>query len=71
MAETQAMQTPAILLWIEFNSKKQPYFTEHQIDNDSGAGLNITVKDMNNDKKLDIIVANKNGVFLFENQIKR
>lgn len=61
---------PAILLWFEINPKKPGYFTEHQIDNDSGAGLNITVKDMNKDKKLDIIIANKNGVFLFENNLK-
>lgn len=62
---------PAILLWFEFDPKKEPYYTEHIIDNDSGAGLNITVHDMNKDKRPDIVVANKNGVFLFENQIKK
>ena len=62
---------PAILLWFEFTSGKEPYFKEHIIDNDSGAGLNIVVHDMNGDKKPDIIIANKNGVFLFENQMKR
>jgi len=62
---------PAILLWFEFTSGKEPYFKEHIIDNDSGAGLNIVVQDMNGDKKPDIIIANKNGVFLFENQMKR
>lgn len=41
------------------------------IDNDSGAGLNIMVYDMNGDRKPDIVIANKNGVFLFENQIKK
>lgn len=59
-----------ILMYFEFR-KDKPYWTEHIIDNDSGAGLNIAVKDMNNDKKLDIIVSNKNGVFLFENIIKK
>ncbi|MES2797160.1 MAG: VCBS repeat-containing protein, partial [Bacteroidota bacterium] len=62
---------PGILLYFDFDPKKAPYFTEHIVDNDSGAGLNITVKDMNKDKKLDIIIANKNGVFLFENQLKK
>ncbi len=62
---------PAILMYFEFTPGKEPYFKEHVIDNDSGAGLNITVKDMNGDKKPDIIVANKNGVFLFENKIKK
>ncbi len=62
-------ETP-ILMYFELNSKKEPYYTEHIIDNDSGAGLNIAIKDMNNDKKLDIIIANKNGVFLLENRMK-
>ena len=62
---------PGILLWFAFTPGKEPFYKEHVIDNDSGAGLNITVKDMNNDRKLDIIIANKNGVFLFENKIKQ
>jgi hypothetical protein len=57
----------AILMWFDLNPKKAPFYTEHIIDTDSGAGLNIAVKDMNKDKKLDIIIANKNGVFLLEN----
>ncbi len=56
-----------ILMWFDINPKKPPYYTEHIIDSDSGAGLNIAIKDMNKDKKLDIIIANKNGVFLLEN----
>ncbi len=59
-----------ILMYFEFK-KDKPYWTEHIIDNDSGAGLNIAIKDMNKDKKLDIIIANKNGVFLFENMMKK
>ncbi len=58
------------LLYVEFTPGKQPYYKEHIIDNDSGAGLNITVQDINKDKKPDIIISNKNGVFLFENRIK-
>lgn len=59
-----------ILMWFDLHPKKAPYYTEHIIDTDSGAGLNIAVKDMNKDKKLDIIIANKNGVFLLENRGK-
>lgn len=59
-----------ILMYFEF-TKEKPYWKEHVIDNDSGAGLNIAVQDMNKDKKLDIIIANKNGVFLFENMMKK
>lgn len=58
------------LLYFELTPNKKPYWTEHIIDNDSGAGLNIAVRDMNKDKKLDIIIANKNGVYLLENLIK-
>ncbi len=59
------------LLYLEFTPNMAPYFKEHIIDNDSGAGLNIVVQDINNDEKPDIIIANKNGVFLFENRIER
>lgn len=62
---------PAILLFFEIIPQKEPYFREHIIDNDSGAGLNIIVHDMNGDRKPDIVIANKNGVFLFENQMKK
>ena len=62
---------PAILMWYEITPGKEPYYKEHIIDNDSGSGLNVTVHDMNGDKKPDIIIANKNGVFLLENKIKK
>lgn len=61
----------AILLYFEFNSQKASYFKEYVIDNDSGAGLNIVVQEMNLDKKPDLVVANKNGVFFFENALKK
>jgi len=58
-----------LLFWIEFDPDHPPYYKEHLIDTDSGAGLNIAVADMNNDNSLDIVIANKNGVFLLENYI--
>lgn len=58
-----------ILLWIEITPGEKPYFKEHRIDNDSGAGLNIVVEDMNQDGKPDIVIVNKNGIFLFENHL--
>ncbi|AWV98736.1 FG-GAP repeat domain-containing protein [Arcticibacterium luteifluviistationis] len=57
-----------ILIWFEFTDQA-PYYKEHFIDNDSGAGLNIATADMNNDFKTDIIISNKNGVFLLENDL--
>lgn len=58
-----------ILLCLEFTPDNAPYFQEHIIDNDSGAGLNIVVEDMNKDHRPDVVIANKNGVFLFENMM--
>ena len=62
---------PAILMYFELTPGKEPYFKEHIIDNDSGSGLNVTVQDLNGDKQPDIVIANKNGVFLFENKLKK
>lgn len=59
----------AILMWFEFSSDTAPFYKEHLIDIDSGAGLNIATADMNNDFKTDIIISNKNGVFLLENDM--
>ena len=41
-------------------------FYPHEIDNDSGIGTQFVVADVNGDKLPDIVVANKKGVFLFE-----
>lgn len=57
------------LFYFKLDPEKAPYFEEYVIDDDSGAGLNISVMDINNDGKPDIIIANKNGVFLFENKM--
>lgn len=57
---------PSILFWFEFSPGKEPYFTPHEVDNDSGSGLNLVVQDMNGDKLPDIAIANKKGVFVFE-----
>ncbi len=59
---------PAYLIWFD-STKNAPYWIEHEIDNDSGAGLNITVDDMDKDGRADVIIANKKGVFLFLNRI--
>jgi hypothetical protein len=61
---------PAVLYWFEYNPKA-PYFTPHLVDDNSGAGLNIVAMDINKDKRTDIIIANKKGVFYFENTMKK
>lgn len=62
-------EKPAIY-WFELTSGKAPFWKEHLIDDDSGIGLNTEVQDMNGDGRPDIVVANKHGIFYFENLMK-
>jgi hypothetical protein len=57
---------PAVLYWFEFTPGKAPYFEPHEIDNNSGCGLNIAAQDMTKDGAVDIAISNKKGVFVFE-----
>lgn len=59
-----------VVYWFELTPGKKPYWIEHEIDNDSGIGINIVAKDINGDGKPDIVIANKHGVFFFENKMK-
>ena len=61
---------PAVLYWFELSRKDgKPVWTPHKIDDDSGVGTQFQVTDVTGDGKLDIAIANKKGVFLFE-QVK-
>jgi hypothetical protein len=57
---------PSVLYWFRFVPGIDPQWIPHQIDNNSGIGNNFQVEDMNDDKRPDIIVSNKKGVFIFE-----
>jgi hypothetical protein len=59
---------PAVLYWFELKPGKNPQWIPHLIDNDSGVGVNVIAKDISKDGFPDIIVANKKGVFVFEQQ---
>jgi hypothetical protein len=59
---------PAVLYWFEAKRDKDGMiqFIPHLIDSDSGIGTQFVVDDFNGDKLPDIVVANKKGVFIFE-----
>jgi hypothetical protein len=65
-----AAHEPSVLYWFEYKSGKSPQWMPHLIDDNSGVGLLVLVKDMNQDGLPDIVVANKKGVFIFQ-RIKR
>ncbi len=56
----------AVLYWYEYKPGKEPVWVPHQLDDNSGVGLQVFVQDINNDGLPDIITANKKGVFIFE-----
>lgn len=57
---------PAVLYWFEYKPGSQPQWTPHLIDSRSGVGVDVVARDINNDGLIDIVVANKHGVFVFE-----
>jgi len=59
---------PAVLHWYEYMPNNPPYWHAHQIDRDSGVGLQVIVEDVNGDGLLDIVVSNKKGVFYSQQQ---
>ena len=57
---------PPLMYWFEYQlNGKIPTWTPHEIDNDSGSGLHVTVEDMNKDGLLDLVTGNKRGVRVF------
>jgi hypothetical protein len=58
---------PAVLYWFELQRKNgQVTWQKHLIDDSSGIGEQVVVEDLNKDKRPDIAIANKNGVFVFQ-----
>ncbi|HEY2412052.1 MAG TPA: PVC-type heme-binding CxxCH protein [Pirellulaceae bacterium] len=64
---------PPEIAWFELSRKagtggrgSEPVWTKHLFDSDSGVGTAFEVHDMNSDGLLDILVANKHGVYYFE-----
>jgi hypothetical protein len=59
---------PAFLFWFEGRRGNDGIttFIPHVIDDDSGVGTQFSIADINGDGVPDVIVANKKGVFVFE-----
>jgi hypothetical protein len=59
---------PPVLYWFEAKRSNDGMttFLPHEIDNNSGIGTQFVVEDINGDKLPDIVIANKKGVFVFE-----
>lgn len=59
------------LYWYEFVPGPTPKWNRHQIDDDSGVGVHVVAEDITGDGLIDIIIANKKGVFVFEQERKQ
>jgi putative membrane-bound dehydrogenase-like protein len=58
---------PPVIAWYELSREAgKPKWKRHEFDDNSGVGTQFEVHDMNGDGLLDVIVANKRGVFYFE-----
>jgi hypothetical protein len=56
---------PAVLYWFQLQRKDgQAEFVPHKIDDDSGVGTQVVARDIDADRRPDIIVGNKKGTFL-------
>jgi hypothetical protein len=57
---------PAWLVWYRLERKPGGCtWTRHLIDTDSGVGTQVLALDVNRDRRIDLVVSNKKGVFLF------
>jgi hypothetical protein len=56
-----------VLYWFQIKrlADGQVDFIPHLIDNDSGVGTQVSPGDVNGDKKADVVISNKRGVFVF------
>jgi HEAT repeat protein len=61
---------PAVVMWFELrrDGKDGATFVPHLIDDDSGVGTQVTATDLNRDRRPDVIVANKKGIFVHLSQ---
>ncbi len=57
---------PAVLVWFEtLRTADGVRFRPHTIDQNSGVGTQVEVKDINADGLFDVVIGNKKGLFVF------
>lgn len=61
---------PPVLYWWELvrRSDKSVDWVPHLIDDNSGVGTQVMARDINGDRRPDIIIGNKRGVYVFTQQ---
>lgn len=61
---------PAVLYWFKLSrdGKGNARFEPRLIDNDSGVGTSIAVKDLDGDGRAEVMTANRKGAFVFLNR---
>jgi len=64
-AEGPSESGPAVVVYY---TMKGTSFERHIVDDDSGIGVQFTIRDVDGDGKADIVTANKKGIFLFTQQ---
>ena len=58
-------EAPLLVRYELTRTSEGVHWVRHVIDEDSGVGTQFVVQDINRDGLIDIVISNKNGVFLF------
>jgi len=71
MGHDPGAEQPAVVVWFELTRQDgRPRWIRHQIDDNSGVGIQFEVADVNGDGLLDVVTSNKKGVYYFQQERK-